>query len=437
VLPALLLLAGVAAVTVGFLLLQGRRGVSLSGAVDSLPVFYLAALSASALGSSGWLTGFSAVLLTAAFLTPLYVKAGLNPSSTRSIRVVKAVAHLMLFAAVFRTLLDLGLNIAMVLTYGAASTAYTAAAKKINKPAAYTLSAAVSATGLYTSFTIPVTVTFDVTVIVGLLLLYVVGSMNVETLERMGEALAPVAAALITLSAAASALSFTSPPTIQQTGFAVESIPTLVALAFLTFTTTPAKQGSKILEAWLLVLGFSVAVVTPVFHEALAQLTTPITGEPVKASTARAYNTALQLLGLSLLTTILNRLLQVFTGLGKGRAGLYITYGVPALAVAMAAASAISLTPAQTLYSAAAANLLVPATTLANAGIWGLASSAVLLAISYNMGLTSIIQALTLQQLSITLMPPIVVSMAAGVWAYSMAAHTWLVQRRATKAAEE
>jgi hypothetical protein len=53
------------------------------------------------------------------------------------------------------------------------------------------------------------------------------------------------------------------------------------------------------------------------------------------------------------------------------------------------------------------------------------------------MGLTSIIQALTLQQLSIALMPPIVVSMAAGVWAYSMAAHTWLVQRRATKAAEE
>jgi hypothetical protein len=35
------------------------------------------------------------------------------------------------------------------------------------------------------------------------------------------------------------------------------------------------------------------------------------------------------------------------------------------------------------------------------------------------------------------LMPPIVVSMAAGVWAYSMAAYTWLVQRRATKAAEE
>jgi hypothetical protein len=103
----------------------------------------------------------------------------------------------------------------------------------------------------------------------------------------------------------------------------------------------------------------------------------------------------------------------------------------------MAAASAISLTPAQTLYSAAAANLLVPATTLANAGIWGLASSAALLAISYNMGLTSIIQALTLQQLSIALMPPIVVSMAAGVWAYSTAAYTWLVQRRATKAAEE
>jgi hypothetical protein len=106
----------------------------------------------------------------------------------------------------------------MVLTYGAASTAYTAAAKKINKPAAYTLSAAVSATGLYTSLTLPVTVTFDVTVIVGLLLLYVVGSMGVETLERMGEALAPVAAALITLSAAASALSIISPPTIQQTG---------------------------------------------------------------------------------------------------------------------------------------------------------------------------------------------------------------------------
>ena len=435
-LPALLLLAGVAAVTVGFLLLLGRKGLSFSGAVDSLPVLYVAALSASALGSSGWLTGFSAVLLTAALLTPLYVKAGLNLFSTRSTRVVKAVANLMLFTAVFRTLLDQGLNIVIILTYGAALTAYTAAAKKLSKPAAYTLSASVSAAGLYTYFTIPVTVTLDVTVIVGLLLLYVVGSMGVQTLEKMGDALAPVAAALITLSAAASALSIVFPPTIQQTGFAVESIPTLIALAFLTFTTTSAKQGSKILEAWLLVLAFSVAVVTPVFHEALAQLATPITGEPVKAFTAIAYNTALQLLGLSLLTTTLNRLLQVFTGLEKGRAGLYISYGVPALAVAMAAVSAMSLTSAQTLYSAAAANLLLPATALANVGIWGLATSAMLLAISYNMGLMSIIHVLTPQQLSIALMPPIVVSMAAGVWAYSTAAYTWLVRRRATKAAK-
>lgn len=435
-LPALILISGIAAVALGFRLLSGRLGLSSSISVESLPVFYLAALSASVLNSSGWLTGFLAVLLTAVLLAPMYVKADMNMFSSKSIKVVKAVAYLTLFTAVFRSLLDQGLSIVQLLTYGAAAAAYTFTAKKVNKAAAYTASAAVSAAGVYAYFILGATTSFDVTLIALALFLYVAGSIGEETSARMGEALTSVAALLIVLSAAAAAFSITSPPTIQFTASSIESIPALLAVAFLTFTVTPARQGTKIFEAILLVLACSIAVAGPTFHEAFAQLATPITGEPVKTSTGQAFRTALQLVGISLLPTILNRFLRVLADLAKGRASQYVTYGAPALAVAIASASGIALTAAQTVDLAAAANLYVPAVTLASAGIWGLASAAVLLTISYNLGLGHIFQLLTLQQPSTALMLPFLLSTAAAVWAYSTAAYNRLILRRTMKAAE-
>lgn len=427
-LPALILLAGTAAVYLGFRLLA-RNHVKTEGVFTSLPLFYAASLPASAAASAGYLTGFAAVILAAALITPLYARAEQNTAPSKASTIIKASAQILFFAAVFKHLTDQGLNISLLLTYGAVAAAYTAVARKMGGVAGYAVAAPAAAAGLYAYLTNALTLPADVTVIGAVLLLYLFGCMGGGFLDKAGEASAPVAAAFIVMSAVAVAYSAAAPPpTVLQKPFALESIPSLTAAALVISATASPRQGSRFFEALLLVLALAVAVSGPVFHTAFANLSTPLLGEPVREEVGAVFNAAMQLVGMSLLAKILHNLLEGLKGFGGVRTRPVITYGVPAMAVALAAAST-GTAASQTLYAAAAANLLIPTAALANAGWPGLAAAAILLFISYNVGVEYVVQAVSSPQFSTATAVPVMLSTAVGVWAYSEAVLSRLGRR--------
>ncbi|MEM1943087.1 MAG: hypothetical protein QXO30_02925 [Candidatus Caldarchaeum sp.] len=429
-----ILLTGLTASMAGFYLASGGR-LELKGFAGSLPVLFLAAQAASHVSSaSSWPVLLVMVVGAAGLMMPLVSRAE-RMGFTRSLEfsAVQLTSLIMLFVAVFQSLVLTGVSPVVVLGFVAAGFCYVAVVNRFGKFPALVASSVLSLSSLLTSFTVSRAVfTPDITLIVLILATYAVGTLSHGTLEKLVEALTPVHLSLIILLAVAVLLSPFSPvepPPAIDVQF--ESILLLPAV-FLAFSTAGYSSAPRPFEAALLVLAVSVVAVGGSFPQASAKLLALFVGEPLLNTSAELVQAVLHLVGLSALAMILCRMSMARRDAGlEGRASL--TYGVPAGSVALAVSASLGFSAGDSVLLAGALNMMTFAVLLAAAGGKSLAAAAFLLLVSFNTVVFIASRTITVLsfETAASLLPPAysMAVMVLGTWAFSHAVVKWLLRR--------
>ncbi|MEM2095289.1 MAG: hypothetical protein QXX19_03270 [Candidatus Caldarchaeum sp.] len=430
----IILLTGLTASMAGFYLAAGRR-LELKGFAGSLPVLFLAAQAVSYVSSaSSWPVLLVMVVGAAGLMMPLVSRAErLGLTQSLEFSAVQQTSLIMLFVAVFQSLVLTGVSPVVVLGFVAAGFCYVAVVNRFGKVPALVVSSILSLSSLLTSFTVLRAVfTPDITLIVLILVMYTVGTLSHGTLEKLVEALTPVHLSLFILLAVAVLLSPFSPaepPPAIDVQF--ESIILLPAV-FLAFSTAGYSSAPRPFEAALLVLAVSVVAVGGSFPQASAKLLTLFVGEPLLNTSAELIQAVLHFVGLSALVMILCRMSMARRDAGlEGRASL--TYGVPAGSVALAVSASLGFSAGDSVLLAGALNMMTFAVLLAAAGGKSLAAAAFLLLVSFNTVVFIASRTITVLsfETAASLLPPAysVAVMVLGTWAFSHAVVGWLLRR--------
>ncbi|MDW7978189.1 MAG: hypothetical protein RMH74_05245 [Candidatus Caldarchaeum sp.] len=442
----IIMLAGLAVSMAGFYIAGGRRVFRFGGEsfATVLPIFFLSTQTASYLSSAGVFTAAAVMMAAAAgLLLPLAMRAEqLNTPKTSGFSVVQRMSLVMLFAAVFYSLVSTAVSPVIVVSFAAAGFCYVAAVGRMGRATATAASSAVVLAGLYAYFTVPSTLfTQDIILIAVILVVYAIATLSPQTLEKFMEAFTP--AHLSLLAIAALAVLFSPLHTVQPPRPEFPPLEALVMLpaVFIAFSTAGTHASARPVEALLLVLAVSVVSAGGSFPQAVATLLLPVVGEPALAMFSATVQAVLQFVGLSAMTLVLYKLSKASQASELSKP--VVVYGLPAIAVGLGAAAVFGSSAGDLLFLAGAVNMMSFAVLLADVGGVNILAASALFLISFN----SVV--LVASRLNVNLpaeampgleaipafIPPAfsIAIVLTGTWSFSLAVAGWLIRRRLGK----